>query len=95
MAAYVLVDVMVNDPDRYEEYKKLAPLAIAAYGGKYLARGGRIEVLEGDWPLNRFVILEFESVERAKQWHESPEYRQARTLRHETTFSKMVVVEGL
>ncbi len=95
MAAYVLVDVMVNDPDRYEEYKKLAPLAIAAYGGKYLARGGRIEVLEGDWPLNRFVILEFESVERAKQWHESPEYRQARALRHETTFSKMVVVEGL
>ncbi len=95
MAAYVLVDVMVNDPDRYEEYKKLAPLAIAAYGGKYLARGGRIEVLEGDWPLNRFVILEFESVERAKQWHESPEYRQARALRHETASAKMVVVEGL
>ncbi len=95
MAAYVLVDVMVNDPDRYEEYKKLAPPAIVAYGGKYLARDGRIEMLEGDWPLNRFVILEFESVERAKQWHESPEYRQARALRHETAFSKMVVVEGL
>ncbi len=95
MAAYVLVDVMVNDSDRYEEYKKLAPPAIAAYGGKYLARGGRTEVLEGDWPLDRFVILEFESVERAKQWHESPEYRQARTLRHETASTKMVVVEGL
>ena len=52
-------------------------------------------MLEGDWPLNRFVILEFESVERTKQWHESPEYRQARTLRHETASSKMVVVEGL
>ncbi len=95
MAAYVLVDVMVNDSDRYEEYKKLAPPAIAAYGGKYLARGGQTEVLEGDWPLNRFVILQFESVERAKQWHESPEYRQARALRHETTSAKMVVVEGL
>ncbi|MCH6583185.1 MAG: DUF1330 domain-containing protein [Proteobacteria bacterium] len=95
MAAYVLVDVMVNDSDRYEEYKKLAPPAIAAYGGKYLARGGRTEVLEGDWPLDRFVILEFESVERAKQWHESPAYRQARTLRHETASTKMVVVESL
>ena len=95
MAAYVLVDVMVYDPDRYEEYRKLAPPAIAAYGGKYLARGGRTEVLEGDWPLNRFVILEFESVERAKQWHETPAYRQARALRHETALSKMVVIEGL
>ncbi len=95
MAAYVLVDVVVNDPGRYEEYKKLVPLAISAYGGKYLASGGRTEVLEGDWPLNRFVILEFESVERAKQWHESPEYREARALRHETASSKMVVVEGL
>ncbi len=95
MTAYVLVDITVNDPDRYEEYKKLAPPAIAAYGGKYLVRGGRTEVIEGDWPLNRFVLLEFESFEKAKQWHKSPEYREALALRHQSASSKMVVVEGL
>ena len=95
MAAYVLVNVTINEPDRYEEYKKLAPPAIAAYGGKYLARGGQTAVLEGDWPHSRLVILEFESVERAKQWHASPEYREALALRHATASSKMVVVEGL
>ncbi|NIR29921.1 MAG: DUF1330 domain-containing protein [Gammaproteobacteria bacterium] len=95
MVAYVVVDIAVNDSTRYEEYKKLAPPAIAAYGGRYLARGGRVEALEGDWSPHRVVILEFESVERAKEWLHSPEYRDARALRHETASSNMVVVEGL
>lgn len=94
MSAYVIVDITVNDPVRYEEYKKLAPPAIAAYGGKYLARGGKTEVLEGDWSPNRVIILEFESVETAKKWLDSPEYRKGRALRHQTAASKMVVVEG-
>ena len=95
MPAYVIVDITVTDPAGYEEYKKLAPPAVAAYGGKYLARGGQVQTLEGDWSPTRLVILEFESVERAKQWLESPEYSAGRQLRHRTATSNMIVVEGV
>ena len=94
MTAYVIVDVKVTDPVRYEVYKAMAAQAVAAYGGRYLARGGKTETLEGDWSPNRLVILEFESVERAKAWLASPEYREGRQLRHETAQSSMVVIEG-
>jgi uncharacterized protein (DUF1330 family) len=95
MTAYVIVDVDVTDPAGYNEYKKLAQAAVALYGGKYLARGGKNETLEGDWKTNRLVILEFTSVEQAKAWLNSPEYAPARKLRHQYARSKMVVVEGL
>ena len=95
MPAYVIVDIKVTDPVGYEEYKKLAPPIVAAFGGKYLARGGKTETLEGDWSPNRLVILEFESAERAKAWLNSPEYRAPRQLRHRTTKTNMVVVEGV
>ncbi len=95
MPAYVIVDINVTDPIPYEEYKKLAPPVVAAYGGKYLARGGKVETLEGDWSPTRLVILEFESAERAKQWLESPEYSAGRQLRHKTATSNMIVVEGV
>jgi len=95
MSAYVIADITVTDPERYEDYKKLAPPAIAAYGGKYVARGGKSEKLEGSWDPNRIVILEFESTEKAKQFIDSPEYKEARELRHKTATSNMIVVEGL
>jgi uncharacterized protein (DUF1330 family) len=95
MSAYVIVSIDVTDPVGYEEYRKMAPALVAAYGGIYLARGGRTEILEGDWDPKRLVILEFSSVERARQWLESPEYRQARQLRRRTTHTNMVVIEGL
>jgi uncharacterized protein (DUF1330 family) len=95
MTAYVIVDIDVTNPEGYEEYKKLAPPTLAVYGGKYIARGGGTEVLEGDWVPNRLVILQFESVERAKAWLNSPEYSEARTLRHKYAKSNMVVVEGV
>ncbi len=95
MSAYVIVDINVSDPTGYEEYKKLAPPSIAAYGGKYLARGGKTEVLEGNWSPNRLVILEFPSFVRAKEWLASPEYGAARALRHEAATSNMVVIEGM
>jgi uncharacterized protein (DUF1330 family) len=82
MTAYVIVDIDVTNPAAYDEYKKLAPPTVAAYGGKYLARGGRTETLEGEWLPNRLVILEFESVDRAKQWLDSPEYSAIKQLRH-------------
>jgi uncharacterized protein (DUF1330 family) len=94
MTAYVIVDIEVTNPEGYEEYKKLSPPAVAAYGGKFVARGGRAEVLEGDWTPNRLVILQFESIEQAKAWLNSPEYSKARSMRHKYAKSNMVVIEG-
>ena len=95
MTAYVIVDIEVQDPVGYEEYKKLAPAAVELYGGKYIARGGKTETLEGDWAPKRLVILEFESSEQAKKWWNSDEYRDAKAMRQQTTNSQMVVIEGV
>jgi uncharacterized protein (DUF1330 family) len=95
MPAYVIVYIQVNDPVEYEDYKRLAAPTVALYGGRYLARGGAVEVLEGEWMPNRLVILEFESAARAKDWLHSAEYKDVRAIRHRTANSNMVVVEGL
>ena len=95
MPAYVIVDIDIHDPVTYEEYKQLAPSSIAHYGGKYIARGGHTEILEGNWTPKRFVILEFESLARAKEWVHSPEYAPARNLRQRCATSQMIVTEGL
>ena len=95
MTAYVIVDIEVTDPAGYEDYKRLAAPTVAAYGGKYIVRGGAVETLEGDWATHRLVVLEFESAARARQWLNSPEYGAARQLRHKTARSKMIVVEGV
>ena len=95
MPAYVVVEVDVRDAARYEDYKRLAPPAIAAYGGRYLARGGRTDVLEGDAGPGRLVILEFPSLERARQWWKSDEYAAARSLRQSCASARMIAVEGI
>lgn len=95
MTAYVIVQVEVTDPAGYADYKELAPAAVALYGGKYLARGGEAESLEGGWQADRLVILEFPSADQAKAWLNSPEYAPARALRHKYARSKMIVVEGV
>jgi len=94
MTAYVIVDIDVTDPEGYKEYIKLAPEAVKLFGGKYVARGGHTETLEGDWQAKRLVILEFLSVEQAKNWLNSPEYAPARALRHQYARTNMIVVEG-
>jgi uncharacterized protein (DUF1330 family) len=95
MTAYVIVDIEVSDPEGYKEYVKLAPEAVKLYGGKYIARGGQNEILEGEWQAKRLVILEFPSVEQAKNWLNSSEYAPARALRHKYAKTNMVVVEGV
>ncbi len=95
MAAYVIVDIDVTDPGRYEEYKARAAKTVEAYGGKYLVRGKPVEVLEGEWEPRRFVILEFDTVAQAKRWWSSEEYRLPKQLRHATARSRMIVVEGV
>ena len=95
MSAYVVVDIEVRDAATYERYKQLAPPSIAAYGGRYIVRGGRTDTLEGEWRPSRLVILEFPSLERARAWWESPAYAEAKALRHATASSEMVAVEGV
>ena len=95
MTAYVVINNDILDPDRYSEYAKLAPATVEAYGGKYLARGGKVEVLIGDWFPTRLVMIEFESVEQAKKWLNSPEYSAPRKMRQSAAHSRMVVIEGV
>lgn len=94
MSTYVIVDIEVTDPEGYKEYVRLAPPTLTMYGGRYLARGGPNETLEGDWHAKRLVILEFENVEKAKAWLNSPEYAPARALRHKYAKTNMVAVAG-
>ena len=95
MTAYVLVDCEVSDAGRYERYKQLAPPAIAKFGGRYLVRGGATEVLEGGWVPRRIVVLEFPSVDAARRFYDSPEYRAAREVRQGAAQMNMILVEGL
>jgi uncharacterized protein (DUF1330 family) len=95
MPAYVVVNVEVLDPVRYERYKQMAPPSIAAYGGRYIARGGAVEVREGDWQPRRLVILEFPDVARARAWWASPEYAEAKALRNGCARSELIILEGL
>jgi uncharacterized protein (DUF1330 family) len=95
MPALIIVDIEVLDPVRYEDYKRLASAAIAAYGGRYLVRGGESEVLDGEWHPRRLVVLEFDSIERAKAWRDSAEYAEAKKVRDDCARANMVVVEGV
>jgi len=95
MAAYILVDAQVTDPAQYEHYRALAPAAIAKYGGRYLVRGGAATVLEGEWQPHRVVVLEFPTVDAAKRFYDSPEYREAREVRKGAVRMSIFVVEGV
>jgi uncharacterized protein (DUF1330 family) len=95
MAAYVIVETEVTDPDRYERYKAASSAAVAACGGRFLAHGGELAVLEGDWQPSRLVVLEFEDLAAAKRWYDSESYRQARQLRKGAARMRMVAVQGV
>ena len=95
MPAYVIVHVEVTNPAEYEDYKKMTPASIAVYGGRFLARGGATEVLEGSWQPKRLVILEFPSAEVARTWWSSPEYAPAKALRNKTANSELILLEGV
>lgn len=95
MPAFVIVNVTVRDPVRYEEYKRLATPTVSAYGGRYVVRGGPVDVREGDWSPSRLVILEFPTVERARAWWDSRDYAAARAIRQSCADSQLVIAEGL
>ena len=95
MSAYIIVDIEVTDPEAFEKYRSQVSPMIAKHGGKYLVRGGPFEVLEGDWTLNRLVVLEFPTIETAKEFYDSEEYRPLKEMRLKATKSNLVLVEGI
>jgi uncharacterized protein (DUF1330 family) len=95
LAAYVVANVTVKDPVRYEDYRRLVTPTIELFGGRFIARGGKIEVLEGDWHPGRLVILEFPSVEQARAWWHSAAYAEARAIRQATSEGTLLILEGV
>jgi uncharacterized protein (DUF1330 family) len=95
MAAYCIVRVDVTDPDKYEDYKKLTPAAIAAFGGKFIVRGGEAETFEGPEEKRRIVLVEFPDVEQARACFESPQYAEAKAAREGAAEMEMIVVDGV
>ena len=94
MSGYVIAEIEVHDPATYEEYKQLALSAIEAHGGRFVIRGGAAERLEGEWSPKRVVVIEFESVEKAKHWYSSEQYRIPKELRQRSAETRMIVVDG-
>jgi uncharacterized protein (DUF1330 family) len=95
MSAFVIVEVSIHDHNDYEEYKKLTPAAIAAFDGRFVARGGQTTTLEGNWKPERIVVLEFPSVARVNEWWNSKIYEKAKTIRQRSANTKMIIVEGV
>ena len=95
MTAYLLVDIKVTDPVKYEVYKRLGQESIARHGGRYLVRGGKSDVLEGQWLPNRLVVVEFPTYEQARAFYDSNDYRAARAAREGAAQMNMVLVSGV
>jgi len=94
MPSYVIADITVVDEALYEKYRALTPETINKYGGRFVVRGGAHETIEGDWKPGRLVVLEFDDIASAKRWYNSPEYSEARTIRHKAATGNMIFVEG-
>ena len=95
MSAYIIVQLDIVDADKLETYRAEVPATIEKYGGRYLARGGRMERLEGDDPLPRLVILEFPSYKQAKAWYDSEDYADLKATRLAASRSHALLVDGL
>ncbi|GCE16863.1 DUF1330 domain-containing protein [Dictyobacter kobayashii] len=95
MAVYFVVDIKVHDPQLYEDYRKQVGATLEKYGGKFLIRGGAFEVIEGEWPLQRLVMLEFADTAQFKRWYSSPEYSRIREIRFQASDARAILVQGV
>tara|TARA_Y100000590_G_scaffold460635_2_gene620383 strand:+ start:447 stop:734 length:288 start_codon:yes stop_codon:yes gene_type:complete len=95
MAGYVIADVNVHDADTFSEYRNQVEPTVELYGGEYIVRGGELEVVEGEWQLNRMVVIRFDNVASAKEWYYSDEYKGPMALRHQSATTNVVFVEGV
>jgi uncharacterized protein (DUF1330 family) len=94
MAGYVIAEVDVQDAQGFEEYRKLVPATLVPYGGRFVIRGGKSEVLEGDWHPKRIVVLEFPDFNRAREWWASQEYDEPKKMRQRTAMTNLLLVDG-
>ena len=90
MPAFVIVEILIEDHLKYEMYKKLTPATIAAFDGKFIVRGGKTTSLEGGWNPERMVVLEFPTVERAKEWWNSDSYSTAKEIRQQSAQTSLL-----
>jgi len=95
MAAYLISDLTARDPEALQVYRTRAQASIAQYGGRYLARGGAIETLEGSWQPEMIVVVEFPDLERARAWYRSPEYAAALAVRDAALSRDLILVDGV
>jgi uncharacterized protein (DUF1330 family) len=94
MTAYVIADITVTNPDGYAPYRPLAADTVARHGGRFVARGGAVEPLEGGWKPSRVVIIEFPSMDAARKWYHSPEYQEALRIRLANSTGRVILTEG-
>ncbi len=95
MAAYIVVQLEITDPETFETYRAQVPATLEQFGGEFIVRGGDMEILEGEWAAPRCVILKFPDMEAAKAWHASPEYEGPMALRQAASKGNMIVVDGV
>ena len=95
MAGYIVADIEITDPNEYQKYSQQTAATLERYGGKFLARGGNPETLEGDWKTKRLVVIEFPNIEQAKSWYDSPEYSAIKGIRHRSANSNILLVQGV
>ncbi|HEY0642658.1 MAG TPA: DUF1330 domain-containing protein [Nocardioides sp.] len=91
---YVIADIEVTDPGAYEDYKRLSSAAADKYHGRWLVRGGAVDVLEGDWEPHRLVVLEFGDEDAAQRWYTSAEYAEAKAVRMRSAKASLLLVRG-
>ena len=95
MAVYIISEPVPQDPRAWQAYIKLAPATIEKYGGRYLARGGNVETIEGTWAPQAIVLVEFPNAEAVRAWYASPEYAQALKIRDQALRRNLICVEGV
>ena len=94
MPAYIIARIEVTDRDRYREYTDATPAAIARFGGRFIVRGGAILTLEGPPETRRVVVIEFPSLDKAKEFFHSAEYSQIKKLRDGAATGQFIAIEG-
>lgn len=94
MAAYVIGDIEVTDPEAFQEYRNRVAATVEQYSGRFVVRGGRVNLKEGDWQPRRLLMLEFPSLEQAERWYNSAEYKPLIAIREKAARTHLIIVEG-
>jgi uncharacterized protein (DUF1330 family) len=94
MPAYIIAEVKVTNPDGYEPYRPLAAESVARFGGRFLVRGGKADLIEGEPAPERVVVIEFPNADAARRWYFSPEYQQALKIRQANSSGRLILAEG-